>query len=277
MTCTADDVCGTCVVGYTLSSDRCYACSAVSNCVTCTANNVCGTCAPDYKLHGGVCISCPPSLTGCTDCTTNGVCSTCDSSPSSRYTLSSGKCFVCTDTNCQTCTANEYCSTCTGTYTPDLGTCYQCSGAAGCSVCSADNVCKTCASGKTLSSGSCYTCSIPNCQICSADDTCQTCQTGYEKANNTCFPCGAARCSLCLNCNPLTTNCTGCGPYGILYLYDNMCRSTCPTGTYMDSSSCTCQDCTAGCMNCYGSGLTKCTTCANVTGATPSIYYKVVG
>ena len=109
-----------------------------------------------------------------------------------------------------------------------------------CDNCVNESYCSSCLVGQGyLSNGQCV--DAADCPGGTyADDTtlkCKTCPSG---------------CTLCDN----ATICTECS--SIYFFYEFQCLTSCPTGTYKDSS--TCQLCTSPCLTCITTSL-NCLSC----------------
>jgi hypothetical protein len=112
--------------------------------------------------------------------------------------------------------------------------------------------CKSCSSSDKDLCLSCYTAAetgLPYLQ----GTTCQaSCDTGYSpNSTTTCVQCD----STCLTCSETSTSqCTSCnstGTYPYYYSSTNKCYQDCPSGSYLDST--TCQTCVSPCQTCNSS------------------------
>ena len=80
-----------------------------------------------------------------------------------------------------------------------------------------------------------------------------------ESSNGTC-----ARCqSSCKQCDPVVpTKCTNCPVDKFLHMHQCISAKQCPTGTYANTTSGSCENCPVGCASCnFTSGL-KCLACS---------------
>lgn len=252
-------------------SPQCATCSiTTSNCTSCSStaafyNGQCLTACPyPLVINAGTCANCDSSCktcslvsSNCTACYTTsalpylsltntslGTCLT--SCPYSYYgDLTNGACLSCVPLGigCKNCSSPTTCFTCDPGYIFYLNTClltpplgyYNNSGIASpcsttCATCQGlPNNCTSCLGNLSLNSNSCTT----------------TCPAGQVGISNLCTNCSAT--AQCLTCSVTTTYCTSCvlNTTTAVYLSDNSCVPTCPNYTYPDSSTRTCQPCTA--------------------------------
>ena len=264
-------------------------------CRTCSAGGPanCITCANSFFQNGGVCQACDPKCSTCSgtatyclscplngnsalynnDCVTNcpalyykrvadSVCQPCDvtckscSGPSISdctgcydgsfvSTLPSGSCSLC-DISCKTCsTSSTHCDSC------DVGLYLS----------SATNVCgNTCPDGTFPNSATnkCQNCNL-SCGKCTGGTAsdCTKCADGYFlSTTGSCLQCsGCKTCAVtaikCLTCNANT------------YLSGTLCKATCPTGFYGDSTNLVCLPCDSTCQSCTGNLANQCSGCVD--------------
>jgi len=131
-----------------------------------------------------------------------------------------------------------------------------------------DSPCKTCSGGSTLCTSCVSNSSTPYLEF--GTNTCKTgCPNGQYLPNST-FLCALCNAN-CLTCSSSPTNCTSCGlslSSGLqLYLFNNTCLATCPSGKYGDSSN-ACSSCDTSCNGCI-------TTSTNCIACNSSHYRKV--
>lgn len=66
------------------------------------------------------------------------------------------------------------------------------------------------------------------------------CSTGfYDNGNGECLECGPN----CLGCFGSADSCTACGIGNLLYLHENDCKSSCPSGFFADKETNKCEAC----------------------------------
>lgn len=113
------------------------------------------------------------------------------------------------------------------------------------------NKCKTCPATNTTFCLTCYlnnTGVIPNINFggfntMTADGNCvDVCGSGYYNSSSTCFPCQIP-CATCTSATACNTCSSGYFYTTINTTIDTRCRSTCPTGTYANSITRTCELC----------------------------------
>ena len=266
-TCSAIDVCTTCIANYYLyvnscvptcpatltianpgtwqcdnCSTECATCQGlISNCTTCAAasafyNGACVTSCPfPLVISAGSCVSCDASCKTCSNITTN--CTACFTNSSLPY-------LIVTSTFDGSCTNN-----CPSSYYGDLanGLCVLCSTLnIGCSNCASQTTCNSC---------------DQNTSYVFFQNTCVlTVPTGYYNNSGVAAPCNSS----CATCLGLADNCTSC--IGALALDGNVCTSTCPTGTVMQGNLCV--NCTSPCKTCVTT-TTSCTSCVLLS---PSVF-----
>lgn len=188
-------------------------------------------CPQKTFVSGDNCVDCSSSCFNCSAGTAND----CTSCPSSQYlsTPTVGSCAAtCTDANYQiTDTIN-----------------FKCTNNCPLTLMTSGSTCVKCASG---------TYKNPNTGLCT--NTCPD-QTYADTSISYCSACNAS----CANCNgPLPTNCLTCpapGSSSFNYLLLGMCvaNTSCPSGTYADSTTYKCTTCPSS---------SNCSTCANVSGS----------
>ena len=116
----------------------------------------------------------------------------------------------------------------------------------------------------------CLTCNGPlntQCYTCVSTyflsgNTCSTaCLTGYGQvtASKICVLCDLK----CITCAGTATNCSSCTASGAdaAYLSGNTCVLSCPSTTFGNNTTRTCNSCPSNCNNCTSS--TVCTTCTS--------------
>jgi proprotein convertase subtilisin/kexin type 5 len=104
----------------------------------------------------------------------------------------------------------------------------------------------------------CYKC--PNiCNSCTSPTNCKSCISGYYLQNGACL----SQCTGLYYANTTSMKCVtsnNCKPYfGVNST--NMCQSTCPTGSFPNSTLYRCDACPSTCITC--SSLKNCSTCTN--------------
>ena len=171
------------------------------------------------------------SATECRSCHTNNSCIDCYSSSISSYSIF--------NTNSSTCT-----SACTTGFFLVGSTCTPC-----------DTNCSTC----IASSKNCTAC-VANYYLDLVYAICvPSCLSGYfaNAGNQQCNGCTPP----CATCTTTATNCLSCTSG--TYLHNNLCPSSCPTGTHVaNPSTNNCDPCSSNCLTCSGT-ITNCLTCNN--------------
>lgn len=203
--------------------------------------------------------------------------STCPTGYFNDNTVTPAACTQCAN-QCTACSSTTSCSACTtnGTYESFLsGT--SCVAAASCPV------------GKYADTSThvCTACGAI-CLTCSGSATfCVTCSTGsgYFYANNTCYsPCptgyygdtGTKNCETCdpkcTACSTTVTTCSSCTTSGVSesFLTGTSCvaSSSCPAGTYPETTTHVCTACNTSCSTCSIT-VNNCTACSSL----PSVLY----
>ncbi|KAL4493947.1 hypothetical protein ABPG72_021964 [Tetrahymena utriculariae] len=223
-----------------------------SNCLACNASG-CTTCQASYFLYNYVCVlTCPTSTylsnpTTCVDCNSN--CQTCNTSStfctscySPNYLIQSRSLFLSTTGNkcSSSCQTSEFQNTTNNQCTPCDSSCLTCSG-------SQSNQCLSCQSPRFFqaSSSTCVlacnlnqysqTTPVPVCQNC--DSSCATCS------------------------GPANTNCLSCSGSNFLDSTTNSCVTTCPNGTYKNTTNNKCSPCDPTCTTCNGPSNSQCLSC----------------
>ncbi|XP_032227541.1 proprotein convertase subtilisin/kexin type 6 isoform X2 [Nematostella vectensis] len=252
----ADHMCTACTDGYHLMGSRCVVqcpekmfVAASGSCQQCPAScqscygintTSCLSCVPPYVLHGTQCVSsCPEgsymdrALHQCLSC--HASCVTCNGTgPEECHSCRAGADL--SDGSCVTnCSKGKY---------PDVaGSCQSCHKS--CLACTgpSDRHCTECKGVKFLS---------PTTGACSYE-----CSTGYygDAASGLCLPCQSG-CSAC----HVTGQCTAC-MLG-LHLYNKTCVPSCPSGTYLDRDTNSCQQCGQTCQECTKTA-SHCITCGD--------------
>jgi hypothetical protein len=293
-----------CPLYYYLSASatppQCTLCDQTTyHCSTCSAVNVCLSCVANFYLSSGTCTaSCPPNTaipnsgtwkcdlcsTQCATCVgTINNCSSCSASAASYngqclsvcpapLVVNSGTCANC-DPSCRTCSlTSTNCTACNITSAlPYLST-------TNASVGSCLQTCPYSYYGD-LTDGLCLSC-VPlgiGCTNCSSPTSCYSCSTAYIYYLSTCLlvpPSGyynnsgyASPCSSqCATCQGLASNCTSC--LGNLSLSGSQCVNNCPAGQVGLSQLCTNCSAAAFCLTC----LTTATFCTSCLLATPAVY-----
>ena len=111
--CVSVSQCGTCSVGYYLSSYRCYKCS--TGCLGCQSSAMCSSCSyGQYLDKAGVCLSCSNLFSGCSGCTSTA-CITCNTG---FYPFNSTYCVSAATpaANCLSLSATGICTFCQPSY-----------------------------------------------------------------------------------------------------------------------------------------------------------------
>ena len=242
-TCQKRIVCLSCYTGFYSSNTNCIACN--SSCLNCTgpSSDNCISCSSTIPLYlnGGSCVANCPSQTyknnntfTCSNCNYHAClnCSFCTSCPST-YILVNNQCV----SQCPIYT-----------YYNSNGTCLNCYNF--CLTCNGSNInqCTSCNSalGLYLYQGYC----LSNCQI----------GRFANIASSTCDNCYL----LCRTCQgPTNTNCLSYDGAIGLYLYQGNCLNFCPSGTYLNIYSSSCEACYNTCLECSSSGSNNCISCDN--------------
>lgn len=276
--------CGSCASGYILFKDGCYdlsgkyaplictaenryvlggatycsrcayldyvpvdgVCSSTSPFNTCS-NNVCTSCGFSYFLFNGGCVSSSSNLGKlvCASRPENGKCPRCADGFSADST---GMCILCTVTNCASCTDGG--STCTGCkegfFLDSTGACKLCRHH--CATCSSEYDCTKCrANAQELMVNS-----ERVCVGCGDTSSQHGGYLGVEFCSHCTLPPipGQVQCQKCLqNYYSLTDSKTGFVT----------CYAVCPVGTYGDSYSKSCKNCSANCQVCESAyGCNEC-------------------
>lgn len=105
-----------------------------------------------------------------------------------------------------------------------------------------------------------------------------TCPTGYFNS----VPASLKQCVLCDNrctvCNGSTTNCSSCTTSGTYesFLTGTSCvaSTSCPGGTFADTSTHTCSSCNSSCETCLNT-LNNCTSCISGLYYLTNICYSI--
>ncbi len=253
-----------------------------TNCTSCTVgyslyqSNTCvSVCPTGYYSSSGVCVVCFVANCSvcpnnqCTSCQTgyvqvviNGTFSCSNTCPPSTYLES-------TINNCITCSTN----------------CVNCSSATSCQVCSASTFLylgyclSVCPSGYTAVNGVCTAC-LSGCKACGPINNCTACSTGLvPTGNGTCIQNTTVNCSLgyyanslgsCSQCYPTCQTCSGGSVSNCLSCFNGsilsssgVCVQSCSTGSFFNSNTSVCQQCStlfSQCLSCTQTGCTSCTT-----------------
>lgn len=239
---------------------RCLECTAGGNdtCSSCQAITINSASVPHYLIYGTT------------------ICS--DGCPDGQYANStSKKCLLC-DSNCKTCITNSTnCLSCglnTAGYLVylDVNKCVQ-KCPVGYYEDGTSKQCQKCHDGCS----ECYGPALTDCTACRTNnsvpyykyvgfDTCgMACPLGQfidVSKSNSCGKCSSG----CVGCEGSSTNCTaanGCNAGTYFYAATNSCLTTCPTTFYpsVTASSALCVRCDAGCSECTGADLNKCSKC----------------
>lgn len=236
--------------------------------------------AGQYKAANGTCATCEATCQTCNGANNND-CLTCVSGkvlsygfatclsacPDGQYAPSGSQTCLPCSVNCLTCSTNSsHCDSCT----------LSVNGLALFLLSSSNTCLSSCPIGKfgnTTTSicdpchSSCRTCVGPletDCLSCSSgsfditNTTCvSSCGAGRYNSNSICYAC-PDRCSTCTS----VATCTACQKVlGVPYFLNlTSCLVQCPSGTYGDTTSLQCIDCTSPCATCSGSA-TYCLTC----------------
>ncbi|XP_031505761.1 uncharacterized protein LOC116268094 [Nymphaea colorata] len=279
-----------------LSATACTSCSTgvlVFGTNTCTSQCVFGQYADTTTTCANCnsnCASCSSSATSCTSCisisgskaylhTDNTCYVNCPTGTYSSVVNGANLCVAC-PTGCDTCSytlGSVTCSKCktvssTNFYLSGTSCVQKCPGGTyGGTDANGDPACVGCHSDCATCNGAgasaCLTCS--SARLIYGTNTCGSCASGtYADSATTCAQCNTN----CATCDTSATNCLTCGLISSQqsYLYsDNKCYTTCPAGSYKDSSSGSylCTACPAGCAQCsLVTGNVECTLCTSVAG-----------
>ncbi len=240
--CKNSTYCQVCASGYSLFY-------ASSTAVSCEAQ-----CPVGYYSSSGVCVVCMSNCADCSDSTTCVICSSgyllSADSKSCVTTCPNGSYHYCTDslnTNC-------LCGWC-------LTGCKTCDNGLNCTACpdkyylaSLDSLFYACPDG---------------CSVCDDSLACTSCEDGYTLNGNTCEACTDTGCK---TCSPKTA-CTVCKSGQYLDL-TSVCVSSCPDGTYVQSSS-YCTVCNVlNCAKCSSAGQCDACNCGYTVQASTSNVYS---
>lgn len=262
-------VCTTC-------TSPCSTCSSlVTNCTSCLttlspavylSGNQCIATCPTYTYANQINYECTPCVSPCFDCSSLSICKSCATGFSlyltscladcpSGFTSIASVCVACTSP-CMTCsTSQTTCTSCLGGLSPQL---FLTS-----TFCVIANQCPA-TTYANLTTNKCTDCIAP-CSTCTNASACLSCITNYNldgtlcksscldgqvPINSVCTPCT----SPCATCVTTTTQCLSCVQLSTsLFLSGYFCVSTCPSGTYANSSTYTCATCTSPCATCSSS------------------------
>uniref|UniRef100_A0AAZ1XTH8 TNFR-Cys domain-containing protein n=1 Tax=Oreochromis aureus TaxID=47969 RepID=A0AAZ1XTH8_OREAU len=242
-----------------------YAClPCIANCELCTDGNICAKCRGHYKLHNGVCQTALCSIGQVQDPDT-------------------GECIDC-EIGCKTCYTEdpEICSSCVEGYflfrhqcrrhcpqstyeDRSRRVCLSCP--APCEDCRNNTHCFACQPGYFLNEGQC----IKQCPQQTFSDSsgwrCQSCHSSCQ----TCHGPRATDCDLCPGGNfPVHGQCPhiNCpqGQYfdGYFLDQDSSCVEQCPPGSYANSATQLCEDCSPSCEACVDTS-DNCISCSKGT------------
>ena len=177
--------------------------------------------------------------------------------------------YNCTSSNCSInyYYLNNSCLTiCPTDYYADPVTRHCLSCAVGCLNCFGPGS-SQCTSCLTLGNGTTYYLQLfsTNCVV--------NCGVGEYGLNNRCQNC-PPECSVCSS----STSCSTCQSVnGLAYfLSGTSCLSDCGTSNFGDVGTYTCQSCATGCLACYGSLPTECSSCKLDSGSSQH-YYLIYG
>ena len=286
--CSGIDQCTKCIEGTFLNGGKC-----VTECPDGTVgiDGVCQKCAQDD------CLKCPTAVDVCTECKTilyNGKCI--DQCP--EGTVQYGKacvkcsenCLKCDLTQCHKCIKGlilkenncvEECGD--GFYPKDDRVCVECS-TKNCLQCGNDDVCLVCKPGFYINdenecvnpcpdgyfgndeTGTCEKCPI-GCTFCKSAKECIKCNDGYSHFEGICIkPCPERYTSVVQQCTPcLQDSCAECAPGDPKkcvkcddYIYNGVCQSECPEGTYANLLTKECIDCDPKCKKCSAEKCLEC-------------------
>ncbi|GBF98274.1 pro convertase subtilisin kexin type 5 [Raphidocelis subcapitata] len=260
------------------SEPTCLSCSA--GCAECTGPNACTACDPGFALVSGACVQtcpdgkfksprtwtsdavCDACLASCKTCVNDATCSSC---PVTHFYHRKAKACVETCPTGTYATADKFCRVC-------IGRCTACTGAlwSDCTACAAPfylsgSTCvASCPPGKYPdgSSRACATCPT-GCKTCTDGNTCTACESGYWRtADSKCVlpadcPVGTFAHTnpnnrICAPCTSPCATCSAWGPNSCVtcaapnFLSGSTCVTTCPSGSYGDTTSRTCIACGSG-------------------------------
>lgn len=225
---------------------------------TCS-QNVCTSCGYGYFLFNNGCVRTNSALGKlvCAGVAKDGKCTQCADGFSADST---GMCVHCTVTHCSSCPSGQ-------------------------------DTCSTCKEGFYLSAGVCKLCRN-HCSVCSSDNDCSKCRMNAHElivgSEKVCIGCGDINsqhggyigiqfCSQCtLPPTPGAVQCQKCLPnyYSLTDPKTSFltCHATCPAGTYGESYSKVCRNCSQNCLVCQNSyGCDECAPgyYASFSGCTP--------
>ena len=217
-------------------------------CIPCSLDDDCAHLSSTPHCEGGICISCKtsdnsgctsitapkcvsPSYT-CTTCSVNADCANFALTPFCSTTLS--KCVACLSNADCVSVSTPKCSAMTGT-------CISCAVNADCSTTPATPMCSTTLSKcvECLTDTDCDSVSAPKCS--SSSGSCTACTQDSDCHFTETPACSSS--SVCVSvCTKYQTQCTSCS--NGLYLLNDTCLSTCPSGYTANRNTNTCDETT---------------------------------
>eukprot|EP01017_Pseudomicrothorax_dubius_P033394 TRINITY_DN4471_c0_g3_i1.p1 TRINITY_DN4471_c0_g3~~TRINITY_DN4471_c0_g3_i1.p1 ORF type:complete len:508 (+),score=84.18 TRINITY_DN4471_c0_g3_i1:42-1565(+) len=236
--CSEDDKCETCAIGYFLNEKKCQACpTGCGACALVNNNQECTKCFSDYTLiaKDKTCRSCSTIGKNCISCNEDK-CLRC----SAGFVLKDNKCVEC-PANCAACADGAACTKCTSRFFLKADkTCGACPG--NCLECEEEGKCKKCIANlgiKVLQNvnGKCVTCPT-NCQECTEDgNTCTKCWVNARLTEN-------KRCVTVTGCAKVSADgkCEQCKPQFKLKADKTCTRINCNAGEGVDKDG-VCVDC----------------------------------
>jgi len=272
--------CTSCLSNYFLisSTNQCELCDA--SCATCNgaSNDNCLSCFGENLFSQGSCVvSCDINqyLNG-----TNGSCNSCD--------LSCASCSGPLISNCLSCLSGNFLNSLTGMCGVCDASCQSCNGplSNNCQSClnllfsngSCMNSCSTTQYINITNNScgqcdpSCLTCigpSVQNCTNCLPSDFLDGATNSCLICNSFCSTCYGLLQNNCLSCNhnlflSLNSCVSLCPANQIGNFVNHLCEnfdSTCPSGTFYDSTQNNCSLCDSSCLSCSGPLLNNCLSC----------------
>lgn len=223
-------MCSPCKVGCSICSNQTNTCA---QCLTglipsgdgsCFYNSSNRSCASGQFVSQVSPLVCSACHVSCLECI-GSLSSQCLSCNQPAYSMVSGACV-------SVCTSTQF-------YNTNIQQCASC--ITPCIACVNSTYCSSCIAGLHYFNGAC----TPNCP------------SGYFMVNSVCNPCP----QLCLTCQS-DAYCSSCVSSATIF-YNNICYTSCPTGTYLVSSGsglASCTQCPISCLSCLSSS--QCLSCA---------------
>ena len=267
-------------------NQKCHNCLD-KNCLKCKdiVANACIQCDKGFILFSSTCVIvcpdnyfnqdgvCTPCIANCKKCKDRTTCEQCTGSMSikekTQCVSDCGISFVSVSNVCRKC--NPSCLTCDVKNVNNCLTCppkfylYISECRANCPENTYETIKMTCEN-----------CPISNCRTCKGGMTCTNCMNNYLLENNKCIAppcsdgwvikdksqecikCEVSKCKSCSNQN--TKTCDQCIANFFL-IQDNKCEKECIIGTFKNSVSRKCQNCTKNCLGCVDDR--HCSLCEN--------------